>query len=235
MGGAASHFAETNWETADGGLKEASETFDGAKPVEEHSIFHIKKKNVVNQRECELRDEDDVLHYSTIATPGTTKDLDVLDKDGNKLYHVSTDHTRSKWEIYSYKSNFEGQTTAEKGELKVEDPLYHKACVTIAWDKYHGVVSVYQQSQEDTKGMLSKEPLIKVEEIKSITPQFQSFIPKQIPSLHTTLVGYWVREKTAKMDRIKMHLAKGTDIALHTILAVITNLVQVERNSESCA
>lgn len=232
MGGAASHFAETNWEAADGGLKEASDTFDNANPTENHSIFILKKRNLVNHRECELRDEDDQLHYTTVATPGTTKDFDVLDKDGTKLYHVATDASRSKWDIYSYNSAFEGQTTVEKGELKVEEPLYRKAHVSVAWDKYHGVVSLFEKSEEDTKGVLSKDQILKVEEIKSITPQFQSFVPKL--SLHIPLSGYWVREHTVKTDRVKLHLAKGTDIALHTILMVLTNLVQVERNSEGC-
>ena len=78
MGGAASHFADTNWETADGGLKDATDTFDGSKPIGTHSILHLTKKSVVNQRDCELKDEDGTLLYTTTAVEGTTKDFDVL-------------------------------------------------------------------------------------------------------------------------------------------------------------
>lgn len=240
MGGAASHFSDTNWETADGGVKDASATLDGAQPTATHSILYItKKQSLVNQRDCEIRDEDSALVYVTAATEGTTKDFDLLDQHGTRLFHIHTDQAvnHSQWTIYSYfasTGSFVGQTpaTMEKTKgLKVEDPLYLKASVTIAWDKYHGVISLYEVSSDDPQGTVSKDHLLRIEEIKSITPQFQSFVP-QLSVLHPQLCGYWLREHTVKTDRTKMHLAKGTDIALHCILAVIANIVHVERQAD---
>lgn len=229
MGGVASHFSDTDWGKADGGLKEASETFDGAKPTATHSIFYLSKRSIVNQRDCELKDEDDTLLYTTTSVEGTTKDFDLLAGSENKLFHVQTDSVRSTWDIYSYSPNFEGQAPQnEKGQ-----PLYRKANVRITWDKHHGVITLYEQSPEDPQGSLSKEHSLRIEEIKSITPQFQSFVPK-MSLVHPQLCGYWIREHTEKRDRIKFHLAKGTDVALHCILAVITNIVHVEREAEKC-
>ena len=235
MGGAASHFGDTDWDKADGGLKEAAATFDGSNPTDSHSIFYLKGKSLVSQRDFEIKDEDNVLLYTTKPVEGTTKDFDLLDKDDNKLLHVHTNSSRSKWQIYSYKSTFEGQTPiTDRGDVKVEEPLYRKAAVSITWDKYHGVVSLYEGTNpDDTQGILSKEHILRIEEIKSITAQFQSFVPK-MSLLHPKLCGYWIREHTAKTDRVKMHLAKGTDVALHTILSVITNSVRVERQAENC-
>lgn len=227
MGGAASHFCDTNWETVDGGLKE---TFDGSQPISTHSLFQVTKKSVVHQRDCQLQDEDHKVLYTTTAVEGTTKDFDVLDADNTKLFHVHTDWMRSHWEIYSYKPNFQGQMPVPVD--KVGD-VYRKANVTIAWDKYHGVITLYEASKDDPSGVLSKDHILRIEEIKSITPQFQSFVPK-LSLVHPQLSGYWIKEHTAKTDQIKMHLAKGTDAALHCILVVITNLVHVERQAEKC-
>jgi hypothetical protein len=235
MGGAASRFGDTDWDKADGGLKEASATFDGSNPTEAHSIFYLRGKSLVSQRDFEVKDEENGLIYATKAIEGTTKDFDVLDKDDNRLFHVHTNASRSKWQIYSYKSNFEGQTPiTDRGDVKLQEPLYRKAEVSITWDKFHGVISLYEgTTPEDAQGALSKEHILRIEEIKSITAQFQSFVPK-MSLLHPQLCGYWVREHTAKTDRIKMHLAKGTDVALHAILCVITNSVRVERQAENC-
>lgn len=231
MGGAASHFAGTNWETADGGV---SETFDGSKPTSDHSIFQVTKQNLVNQRDCELKDEDGTLLYTTKSVQGTTKDFEVLN-EGGKLLHVHTGDLKSQWEIFSYKPNYEGQAAVSLD--KVEGDLYRKARVTIAWDKYHGVIDLYEQSAEDPQGALSKNTILKIEEIKSITPQFQSFVPRvlspKVSLAFPQLSGYWLREHTAKSDKMKIHLSKNTDVVLHCILVVITNIVRVERQAES--
>ncbi|CAB9515087.1 expressed unknown protein [Seminavis robusta] len=234
MGGAASHFSDTDWEKADGGLKEASETFDGTKPTEGHALFYLtKEKSLVNQRDCELRDEDNTLLYTTCAVEGTTKDFDLTDSQKQKILHVHTNSLRSKWEIYSYKATFEGQTPATEAKVVVKEPLYHKATVTITYDKYHGVIRLTEAAPENTAGILSHDAVLKIEEIKSITAQFQSCVPK-LGLMHPKLCGYWVREHTAKTDRIKVHLAKGSDVCLHSILVVITNLLHVERQAEKC-
>lgn len=237
MGGAQSQFHDTDWEKGDGGVKDASLTFDGSNPTSNHIILTCKKHNPVNQREYNFINEDGVILYTTKAVEGTTKDFDLLNETGTKLFHIQTNSSHTRWDIYSYRANFDKQNEVDIGlNIKVNEPLYYKALVKIAWDKYHGEVHLYEPSNEDPKGIVGKEAILKVEEIKSTMAAFQSFVPNLHLSLtHAPLCGYWLREYTNKTDIIKMHLSSHTDIALHCILAVVTNLVNVERQAEKCA
>ena len=45
------------------------------------------------------------------------------------------------------------------------------------------------------------------------------------------LVGYWLWENTLRTHKMKMHVAQGTDLALHVVLAIIVNQVRYERNA----
>ena len=45
------------------------------------------------------------------------------------------------------------------------------------------------------------------------------------------LVGYWAWENTMRTHKVKLHAAKGTDLALHVVLAIIANQVRYERNA----
>lgn len=49
------------------------------------------------------------------------------------------------------------------------------------------------------------------------------------------LVGYWAWEHSLRTHKIKMHLAKGSDLALHVVLAVLVNQVRYERNAIAIA
>jgi len=53
----------------------------------------------------------------------------------------------------------------------------------------------------------------------------------RVPEEDQPLVGYWLWENTLRTHKIKMHVAKGTDLALHVVLAIITNQVRYERNA----
>jgi hypothetical protein len=52
-----------------------------------------------------------------------------------------------------------------------------------------------------------------------------------VPEEDQPLVGYWLWEHSFRSQRMKMHVAKGTDLALHVVLAIITNQVRYERNA----
>lgn len=259
MGGATSKFSETDWETVDAGLKNASETIDESKPTSQHSIITLTKHSIVNQREYDVKDDEGTLLYTTKAVEGTVKWFDLLDKDGTKTFRVQTDQSHKNWDIYRYgKPTFEGQEADTEASEKAGESLYKKAGVTVAWDRYHGTVAMYGPDQkptgEDGKGeseregsatgvLMSDDPVLKVEEIKSITGEYQTMLPshgmlgfdnredREKKGHHHALVGYWVWEHTNKTHKIKMHIGKGTDLALHVILAVLTNMIRTERNA----
>ena len=45
------------------------------------------------------------------------------------------------------------------------------------------------------------------------------------------LVSFWSWENSIRVHRMKMHLARGSDLALHVVLAVITNQLRYERHA----
>jgi hypothetical protein len=45
------------------------------------------------------------------------------------------------------------------------------------------------------------------------------------------LVGYWSWDNTLRVHKMKMHLAEGSDLSLHIVLAIIANQVRYERNA----
>jgi len=45
------------------------------------------------------------------------------------------------------------------------------------------------------------------------------------------LVGFWHWDNTLRTHRMKLHVAKGADLALHVVLAIIVNQVRYERNA----
>lgn len=235
MGGATSHFADTDWDKSDGGLHEADQTIDKRPPTSCHSILTLKKYNLVNQRDFEIRDDSDELLYTSKGIEGTTKWFDLLDASGKKLFCVQTDLARAEWNIFSYEANWEGQEAASDG-------LYRKARIDIIWNKYRGEVHLYAPGESDPKGEISGpalDPILRCEEIRSITAQFQSYVPTpQTPvlldnALHPPLAGWWVWEHTQRRHQLKMHLAKGTDIALHCLVAIVCNMVQVEKQADN--
>lgn len=238
MGGTFSRFNVTDWETVDGGLKDATETVDGSEPTQHHSILTLKKQNIVNQRDFEVRDESEELLYTSRPIEGTTKWFDLLDKDAKPLFCVQTDSLRTYWQVYSYAPVWEGQQADEDATKEAGDGgLYRKVRIDISWDKCHGEVRPMVKSEKDPMGVLGegKEPVLRVEEIKSLTAQYQSYVPNDAlldKALHPPLVGWWMWEHTPNRHQIKMHLAKGTDKALHCLVAIITNLVYIEKRSE---
>lgn len=233
MGGATSKFDETDWSKVDGGLREASQTIDGAIPTTHHSILTLQKPNIINQRDYDIRDDQDILLYTTKAVQGTVKSFDLFSKGGERLFRVETTSLRDKWDIYAYgKPAFAGQQPDPDATKQAGEPLYRKARVLVTWNKQHGDVYLFDEDhgdgEKDAAGVPIDESILKVEEIKSITSQYQSYVPTGLDIAHPPLDGHWVWEHTLKTHKIKMNLAKGCDVALHCLLAVITNMVSIE-------
>ena len=97
---------------------------------------------------------------------------------------------------------------------------------------------MFEPSGDEAEGeeVLAETPVLVCEEIRSMTAQFQSFIPSQTlldTAIHPPLSGWWVWEHTKRRHQLKMHLAKGNDIALHCIVAITCNMVNVEKQADT--
>lgn len=239
MGAATSRFGETDWENGSAGVKE---TIDGSLPSEYLSILTLKKNNsLVDQRSFEIRNDMDEVLYSSKPIVGSTKWFDLYSANGEKLFCVHTDAHHEKWTIFSYKPAWKFQQPEDN--TVGEEKIYRKAQIDITYGKSHGEVFPYAADWEhdkDFKGVLtSSKSLLTVEEIKSKTGQFQSYIPQDMlhdnTLVHPPLCGWWVWENTRNRHQMKMHLVKDSDIALHCIVAIATNLVHVEKESYESA
>jgi hypothetical protein len=235
MGGATSRFDETDWDKADGGLREASETLDGKKPSARHTILTLKKPTIVNQRNFEIRDDLNTLIYTSQAVSGTTKWFDFFGDDGKKIFRIQTDSSRSTWDVYSCSPSFQGQKpNKEASEKAGEESLYRKARIDITWNKNHGDVYPIVHSVDDLQGVAQEDSILKVEEIKSVTAQYQAFKPdNMIDFPHPPLTSWWVWEHTNHSHEMKMRVCRGSDVALHCIMAIATNLVYIEKATEA--
>lgn len=231
MGGATSRFAETDWVKADGGLDPKVDCIDGARPTRSHMIISLSKNSIVSQREFDVRDDQGILLYKTKAVEGTVTWFDVLGAGGQKIMRVEADIQRRHWDVFRFASaTFPGQQPDSDATAKAGEALYKAARLDITWDNYHATLSLYGKDEQpegvvDTSGKVVGDPILRVEEIKSITAQFQTYLPHK----NEGLVGFWVWEHTVKTHRIKMHLAKNSDMALHVALAVMTNMVHTQR------
>lgn len=255
MGGATSRFAETDWDAKpvhNGGEQDnaGTATLDGTERMLHHTILSLNRPNIVNQRLFEIRNDADIFLYQSVPVEGTTKDFDFLqigdDGEPRKVLRIHTDSApRIQWAIFSYEPVWDGQQPANEDRLLnvvttgETTPLYRKARVDISWDQHHGLVRLFEQNDAvNAKGVIMKDginqaPLMKVEEIKSITPQYQSFVPTTDmiadALIHPPLAAHWVWENSPNRHQIKMHLTAGQDVALQCILAIITNQVHVEQ------
>ena len=43
-------------------------------------------------------------------------------------------------------------------------------------------------------------------------------------------MGFWNWDNTMRVHKMKMHVAEGSDLALHVVLAIVTNQLRMERN-----
>ena len=227
MGAASSRFAETDWDKNDGCCPRDA-TLDGSAPTLSHTILTLKKtKSLVNQREFEVRNDQDLLLYKSVGVEGTTKEFELFAVASNStLFRVIPDSDHSNWTVYGHNRIFEGQVPSK------DNRWYKTAIVHIAWDHCHG--DVHMMVPGDDPSGVPGDAILKVETIKSITAQYQAFRPSASPSiLHPPLTAHWVWEHTEHSHQLKMHLSKGCDVAMHTLLVIITNLVTVEQKAKS--
>jgi hypothetical protein len=74
-----------------------------------------------------------------------------------------------------------------------------------------------------------------VNEGQNVEANVSSSADSIVPPKEQPLVGYWAWENTLRTHKMKMHLAKGSDLALHIVLAVLVNQLRYERNAIALA
>lgn len=234
MGGSASRFDSTDWETVSGGV---TETIDSAEPTNKHTVFTLTPRLPFHQRSFHVHDHDGTLVYTTRALVTTLKWFEVLNAMDKPLLRVHTNPSRRKWEIYTFEPNWpeqapEGRWRFDKAPLEKPLPLYRKACVYVSANYQTASVHLYLQSTHDLQGIIGSSSLLRVEAIKSTSAQYQTFVPSEDESTTSDgpppLVGFWSWEGEKTDQKIILDLANGTDAALHIVLAIAADLVRID-------
>lgn len=235
MGGTISKLDEINWEIADGGLTDVSQTLDGADPVKKHSIFYISKLAKTSRRDYTIRDSNEIGLYITQKVKGTDVWFDLLEGGtGKPLLRVKAhSHHRKDWDIYTFeRPSFEGQQAEEEASKRAGDgwSLYRKARLTILFSSSEGSLSLYEKGS-DLAGVPSSVPILEIQEVKNTEPNFQTLLPSPADEAKSNVVGFWGWEHATPTDEksMKMHLARGTDLALHAVVAIVSDMVWHEK------
>lgn len=235
MGGVTSKYDTTNWEIANGGITKAKGTIDaGSDPTNKAltAISCIKKQNINDHDFTIVNAEKGDLLYETEVQKGTMRWLNLKNKDGERVFAVQAGTFRFVWEIYSMSPNWYGQQVDEKATASDRrgQPLYRKLQIEFdAW-KFHAKVYRYHKDLSENCGVVWKEPILVCQEIWSWGAKFQTLQNEN----DANLVGYWDWDLKGK-HTMNVKLAANSDIALHSLLAVISNLVYIDRNASSAA
>mmetsp|Transcript_9987 Transcript_9987/g.29548 ORF Transcript_9987/g.29548 Transcript_9987/m.29548 type:complete len:262 (-) Transcript_9987:120-905(-) len=254
MGTSTSRYEQTNWDEADGELKSQSETVDVSPPTANFTKLTIHPKvaipfigqqlpvvgQLVAAREYEVRDDQGDIVYTTKKAEKLEKGFDLLEPDGDGdvgrvILRVDSTFSNRTWHVFNVdKPCFEGQRPAPGPSEKASAKLYRKATVFFEKGKEHcALVHMFREGEESG----DVDTILRVERCNAgmhVKWHFQTMIPGKTEEETKTmpLVGYWKwvgsMVPLAMDDKMEMDLAKGSDKALHVILAV---LATIERSS----
>ena len=227
MGGVKSKMSSTNWAEADGGIKEAKHTIDGAEPTKKSTTIQMVKKQNINDRDFTVFDETNTALYYTEVQKGTARWFHLTDLAGTKLFVAHSAPMAHEWTIYTLTPNWEGQEPDPKGskEDKIEDVLYKKFFVNFGAFKEAGKISMFIES-EDEKAGIEDTPTMVIQNVRAFGCKFQTAADKDAKNL----IGYWDWGRKNGTHCMNVKLAANSDIALHAILSVLSNIVWTEQS-----
>lgn len=90
-----------------------------------------------------------------------------------------------------------------------------------------------QENPDDFEEVAESNPLMQAEGLDDVDDEKtqDAHDSDEEKDADQPLVGYWLWENTFRNHKMKMHVAKGSDLALHVVLAILVNQVRYERNA----
>lgn len=130
------------------------------------------------------------------------------------------------------------QVDPMEGVVHLDKPLL------LCQEIYHKIIGNHQTSRVSKAQVLKllkedmeqhlleqseiEEPILDVADDEDCSESSESTNDK---NKQQPIVGYWHWEHTLRVHKMRMHLAKNTDVALHVVLSIIVNQVRYERNA----
>mmetsp|Transcript_37187 Transcript_37187/g.81426 ORF Transcript_37187/g.81426 Transcript_37187/m.81426 type:complete len:251 (-) Transcript_37187:211-963(-) len=237
MGAAESRLDKTEWDKADGGMKDGDVTLAGNTPTHGPKTIILKKTNMNKNRIYDISDDKGNLLLQVKETPVCIQWFELITPGrGNPpvfqhlargLKKTKTPHT---WTIVSYLNPaFPGQEADKECRMAnefiedLEKPLYPIYELKYNAAKTHATIChfVKDPSGENKVG-IAGEPTLILEKVKSMNKEiYQTSKPDA-----EELSSYWSWENTLKEHKMVMKTAKGVDLSLHCVLAVLVNVVK---------
>eukprot|EP00978_Attheya_sp_CCMP212_P041171 scaffold232585_cov77-Attheya_sp.AAC.8 len=250
MGNASSHYEETNWDEASGGLNSSAETVDGSEPTDRHvqiiitptegGVMHNMHnlpvvRNVAPSREYEAKDADGTSIFTTKKIDALSTGFDLIDSQTNEvLLKVDSTYSNRTWHIFQVGTPvFEGQRVDSEPSEKTGELLFRKASVSFGKDTQH-TAEVNMFTHDDVEAVLQIERCIPNHLRDKVMDQWHFQTSLLSDAGKSQIVGYWKWEGFFVLGKEKMHmdLARNADLALHVILAVIATIERFSVKAE---
>jgi hypothetical protein len=243
MGNSPSRYDDTDWNEATGGLTNASETVDGAEPTSCYMQISLSPSRpgvpiplVMGQiplipvtREYQVKNGNGNVIFSTKKVDKLVKGFDLLNDKGTTILRVDSTYSNRTWHIFQVDTPvFEGQRPDPEPSSKTGHDLFRKASVFYPKAEQHSALVHMFRNDDATQDV---ETVLKLERCGGgVKWAFQTM--RVDDGCTQSLVGHCKWEGSpipmTKEEHMVVDLAKGSDLALHVILAVLANL---ERSS----
>jgi hypothetical protein len=197
-------------------------------------------------REYQIKDGDSNVIFSTKKVDKLVNGFDLVrevnnnddddDEGATTILRVDSTYSNRTWHIFQVGTPvFEGQRPDPEPSSKTGQDLFRKASVFYPKGEQHSaVVHMFRNNNNDDDDDV--DAVLKLERCGGgVKWAFQTmrFVEEEDGTQQSPLVAYCKWEGSpvpmvTKEEHMVMHLARGSDLALHVILAVLANL---ERSS----
>jgi hypothetical protein len=253
MGAAPSRHHLTDWATATGGLSTPNDTVVGDPPtVNPTKITLAPKRAVMGQtlpvigqlittREYDVVDATGMLIFTTQAYSKLESGFDLFraDDDSNPILRIGSNASNRTWSAFTAEPNFEGQKPEPNASSKAGVDLYRKATIVfVKGSEHHALVHIFYSLGDDDVNTVLTVERCRGEGIVDTHWHFQTSLPLKEgeDAASQPLVGYWKWAGSniplMQDDKIEMELCKGSDLALHVILAIVSTIERASIKAE---
>ena len=245
MGAKSSTLYVTDWEKADGHLEQHYQTLDHMPPSQEPETWCLLHEH--NRRDYEISrqlPEMDDLQY-TIKTVHHTAFWYDLCRSGEPILQVRGHPWGATWSIYSHRiPSFTGQEPAEPQDEN-HPPLYLKALIQRNWKQDRAQVRLCQADPSNDTGdqpksssiMAWSDPVLLYVNTDVFHARGHTFLPHDdehtVEKSHPHQQNHLIvsdMEQAEDHKSTTLKLAKGCDVSMHIILAVIANTIHSNTN-----
>ena len=240
MGAKSSNLYVTDWEKADGHLQHY-QTLDHMSPTQQHETWILSHDQ--NRRDYQIsrqQPDKDNLQYSIKTVHHTAFWFDLY-RTGEPILQVRGHPWGSTWSIYSYRiPSFTGQAPADVTD-ESHPPVYLKARIQRNWKQDRAQVRLCQAGTAHSTApptpsaapMTWSDPILMYVNTDVFHARGHTYLPNEDERTVEKNHGHLIVSDMEQADDHKsttLEVARGCDVSMHIILAVIANTIHSNTN-----